>query len=95
MKKSNDWIKIVGALAALAGVAVAVGVFLKNKSKKISEELDFDNSSYFEDEDMYDEDYIDSETEAVEDFTKEAEEIAKEYSYDISEDIENDDTTEI
>ncbi len=91
MNKKSNWIKIAAILAGIAGVAVAVGVFLKKKSEKISEELDFDNSTYFDDEDsMLNETIEDDDTQTVEDFEREAEEIVDNYSYDILNEDEED-----
>ena len=35
MKKKSVWVGIIAAFAALAGVAVAVGLFIKNAGKKL------------------------------------------------------------
>lgn len=57
MKKKTSWLKIITILTAVAGAVVAVSAYLKKKSKRLSEELDFDNSLYFdEDSDMMDDD---------------------------------------
>ena len=54
MKKKSVWVGIIAAFAALAGVAVAVGLFVKNAGKKLQEDLEFDDSIYFEDDDTED-----------------------------------------
>lgn len=54
MKKKSVWVGIIAAFAALAGVAVAVGLFIKNAGKKLQEDLEFDDSIYFEDDDTED-----------------------------------------
>jgi hypothetical protein len=51
MKKKTSWVKILAVLTAVIGAAVAVAGYLKKKSKKLSDELDFDNSMYFDDDD--------------------------------------------
>jgi len=49
MKKKSPW-KAIAIITAIVGAVVAVVSYLKRKSQKISEELDFDNSMYFEDD---------------------------------------------
>ncbi len=57
MSKKGSWIKVLAIGSAVVGAVVAVVAYLKNKSKRLSEELDFDNSLYFdEDTSMMDED---------------------------------------
>ena len=51
MKKSNVWVWILAAITAVAGVAVAVALFVKRAGKKLQKDLDFDDSIYFEEED--------------------------------------------
>ena len=46
---------IVAILAAVVGAAVAIGVFLKKKAKSIGDQLDYDGSLYYEDDDYFDE----------------------------------------
>lgn len=48
--KGKKVVGIVAVLAAIAGAAVAVGLFLKKIGKKVQEDLDFDDSIYFEEE---------------------------------------------
>lgn len=69
MKKKNSWIKIAAVLTTIIGGAVAVAAYIKNKSKRLSDELDFDNSLYFdEDTSMLDEDEaVDMDSEVIED----------------------------
>lgn len=88
MSKKGSWIKIVAIGSAVVGAVVAVVAYLKNKSKRLSEELDFDNSLYFdEDPSMMDEmeetAYADEAEEATEpleesESTEETEEDVKE-----------------
>ena len=42
---------IAAIVAAVVGAAVAVGVFLKKKATTIGEQLDYDGSIYYEDDD--------------------------------------------
>lgn len=49
MKKKSTW-KIIAIVTAIVGALVAIAGYLKAKSKKISDELDFDNSMFFEDD---------------------------------------------
>jgi hypothetical protein len=69
MKKKSPW-KAIAIITAIVGAVVAVASYLKRKSQKISEELDFDNSMYFEDDSSmtYDdeEDHSDTEASAME-----------------------------
>lgn len=51
MKKSNVWVWILAAITAVAGIAVAVALFVKRAGKKLQKDLDFDDSIYFEEED--------------------------------------------
>lgn len=51
MKKSNVWVWILSAITAVAGIAVAVALFVKRAGKKLQKDLDFDDSIYFEEED--------------------------------------------
>lgn len=69
MKKKNSWIKVAAILTTIIGGAVAVAAYIKNKSKRLSDELDFDNSLYFdEDTSMLDEDEVfDNDSEIIED----------------------------
>ena len=57
MKKKSTW-KIIAVITAIVGALVAVAGYLKVKSKKLSDELDFDDSMFFEDDPTmeYDED---------------------------------------
>jgi hypothetical protein len=52
MKKSNVWVWILAAITAVAGIAVAVALFVKRAGKKLQKDLDFDDSIYFEEEDV-------------------------------------------
>ena len=49
MKKKSPW-KIIAVVTAVVGALVAVAGYIKKKSKKISDELDFDNSMFFEED---------------------------------------------
>lgn len=50
-KKSFVW--FFAFLAALVGVVVAIGTYLKKKAAVISENLDYDGEIYDEDDDYY------------------------------------------
>lgn len=54
--KKNVWLSIIAAITAVAGICVAIFAFFKRKSKKIYEDLDF-NDDDFIDEFRNDEDY--------------------------------------
>ncbi len=57
--KKTSWVKIAAIATAIVGAVLAVVAFIKNKSKRLNEELDFDNSLYFdEDLSMMDDDLI-------------------------------------
>jgi hypothetical protein len=76
MKKKSIWVGIIAAFAALAGVAVAVGLFIKNAGKKLQEDLEFDDSIYFEDDDTDDLDRlegVDQQSESQDEEEKEEE----------------------
>ena len=49
-KKNTFWVWIVAGITALAGIAVAIAVFVKRAGKKLQKDLEFDDSIYFEDE---------------------------------------------
>ncbi len=69
-KKNTFWVWIVAGITALAGIAVAIAVFVKRAGKKLQKDLEFDDSIYFEDEDSDDEipedDEVSSEDEEAE-----------------------------
>lgn len=74
MKKNNIWVWVLAALTAVAGIAVAVALFVKKAGKKLQKDLDFDDSIYFEEEDGestdlndFDESGVDEEEESEED----------------------------
>ena len=48
--KKGVWVSILAGVAAIAAAAVAVTVFIRKKSKALSEHLDYDPDEYFEDE---------------------------------------------
>ncbi|MCI5923969.1 MAG: hypothetical protein SOR38_07435 [Oscillospiraceae bacterium] len=50
-KKRKVWIAVAAALAAIVGAAVAVAAFFKKKAKAIGDQLDYDASVYYDDED--------------------------------------------
>lgn len=50
MKKKTSWVKVMAIVTAIVGVGVAVVGFLKKKSKRLSDELDFDNSMFLDDD---------------------------------------------
>lgn len=50
-KKRKVWIAVAAALAAIVGAAVAVAAFFKKKAKAIGDQLDYDTSVYYDDED--------------------------------------------
>lgn len=86
-KKKGSWIKIVAVGSAVVGAVVAVVAYLKNKSKRLSEELDFDNSLYFdEDTSMMDE--TDSDAYAEEEEKEDSQ--SEETSYSEEEDVKED-----
>lgn len=53
MNNKIKWVKIAAIATTIVGAAVAVAAFVKSKSKRLSEELDFDNSLYFDDDDTF------------------------------------------
>lgn len=73
MSKKKTWVKVIAVASAVVGGAVALAAYLKNKSKRLSEELDFDNSLYFDedpatmDEETYEETEEASTEESMED----------------------------
>lgn len=50
MEKKHTWLKVAAGLTTIVGAAVAVTAYFKNKSKRLKEELDFDNSLYFDED---------------------------------------------
>lgn len=54
--KKRSVIAMIAVLAAVVGAAVALGAFLKKKAAKLGEQLDYDGSLYYEDDDYADED---------------------------------------
>ncbi len=50
-KKRKGWIAVAAAVAAVVGAAVAVATFFKKKAKAIGDQLDYDASVYYDDED--------------------------------------------
>ena len=50
-KKRKVWIAVAAALAAIVGAAVAVAALFKKKAKAIGDQLDYDASVYYDDED--------------------------------------------
>ncbi len=50
MRKSNVWVWILAAITTVAGIAVAVALFVKRAGKKLQKDLDFDDSIYFEED---------------------------------------------
>ncbi|MGI5960217.1 MAG: hypothetical protein ACOX60_12505 [Massiliimalia sp.] len=57
MEKKHTWLKIAAGLTTAVGAIVAITAYFRNKSKRLKEELDFDNSLYFdEDTSMLDQD---------------------------------------
>lgn len=67
--KKNAWVWILASITAVAGIAVAVSLFVKRAGKKFQDDLDFDDSIYFEeDTDLpeIDEEILPSEEEAEE-----------------------------
>lgn len=49
MQKKN-WLTIAVLATAVAGAIVAIVAFMKRKGKKINDELDFDDSTYYDDD---------------------------------------------
>ena len=49
MQKKN-WVTIAALATAIAGAIVAIVAFMKRKGKKINDELDFDDSTYYDDD---------------------------------------------
>ncbi|MGI5856935.1 MAG: hypothetical protein ACOX64_10805 [Candidatus Merdivicinus sp.] len=46
--KKGFWVSLLAGAAAIAAAAVAVTVFIRKKSKALSEHLDYDPDEYFE-----------------------------------------------
>ena len=65
-KKKRSWITVIAVFTAIIGAAVAVGTFLKKKAKTIGEQLDYEDSLYYDDEDDYEDSYSSSEPESGE-----------------------------
>lgn len=60
-RNKKSWVAVLAIFTAIVGAAVAVAMFLKKKTKKFGEEMDYDGSIYYEDDDYLDEDeYEDS-----------------------------------
>lgn len=49
--KRKGWIAAAAVLAAVVGAVVAVAAFFKRKAKVIGDQLDYDASVYYDDED--------------------------------------------
>lgn len=54
-KNGKTLVKILAALAVVAGGVVAAVAFVRRKAKKLGEELDYDGDLYFSDDDYNDE----------------------------------------
>lgn len=66
--KNMFWVWVIAGITAIAGIAVAVALFMRRAGKKLQKDLDFDDSIYFEDdENAFDELSEDSDALAAED----------------------------
>jgi len=53
MKKNKSaWVWIVAGVTAVAGIVVAIALFMKRAGKKIQNDLDFDDDIFLENEDI-------------------------------------------
>ena len=53
MKNNKSaWFWIVASVTAIAGVVVAIALFMKRAGKKIQNDLDFDDDIFLENEDI-------------------------------------------
>lgn len=50
-KKRKGWIVLAAAVAAVVGAVVAIAAFFRRKAKTIGDQLDYDASVYYDDED--------------------------------------------
>ncbi|MGI5895885.1 MAG: hypothetical protein ACOX6U_02905 [Oscillospiraceae bacterium] len=62
--KNMFWVWLVAGITAVAGIAVAVALFVKRAGKKFQKDLDFDDSIYFEDDETALDDVSDDEIDA-------------------------------
>ena len=51
-KKRKGWIVLAAAVAAVVGAVVAIAAFFRRKAKTIGDQLDYDASVYYDDEDV-------------------------------------------
>ena len=59
--KNMFWVWLVAGITAVAGIAVAVALFVKRAGKKFQKDLDFVDSIYFEDDETALDDVSDDE----------------------------------
>lgn len=58
--KKNVWLSIIAGITAVLGIGVAVFAFFKRKSKKIYQDLDFDDDVFIDEFGSDDYSYIES-----------------------------------
>lgn len=58
--KKRSMIATLAVFTAVVGAGVAIGAFLKKRAKTIGEQLDYDGSLYYEDDDYLDEDDVEN-----------------------------------
>lgn len=59
--KKKVWVSLLAALAALIGILAVAAAFFRKKGKRLKDDLDFDDSVYFDDDDDQDDDFYEDE----------------------------------
>ncbi|MDF2568378.1 MAG: hypothetical protein K0R90_1834 [Oscillospiraceae bacterium] len=54
--KKGGWISLLALFTAIVGIVVAIAAFMKKKGKTLKDDLEFDDSIYFEDDSDDDDD---------------------------------------